>query len=194
MPVRMMRSHLCSTSFLAGACLLGAVLLVSGCASQQAAAATPTDVAFPTYPVVTPYPTVTAIVPPTPTPNATTATATAEGCRTPSGYQYFENPPGPLQTTIPFPPGTLVLNQGMGYAGDGAVYYFCTPGATHASITTYLASALPAAGWTTNSPHCAAHFPPGLWYKGNYAIQIDFYDSSLPGWALDIMHLGPMGC
>jgi hypothetical protein len=82
----------------------------------------------------------------------------------------------------------------MGYGGTSAVYYFCTPRATHASISAYMASALPAAGWTTNSPHCAAHFPPGLWYKGNYAIQLDFYDASLPGWALDITYLGPMGC
>jgi hypothetical protein len=175
-----------------GASLLGMVLLLSACASPQAAEATPTDVAFPTYPVVTPYPTSTAFSP-TITPNATAVAAASVGCGTPYPDVYFEKPPGPLPTTIPLPPGTLVQNFGMGYAGDGAVYYFCTPGAKQAVVTAYMDAALPAAGWTSNNPP-GCNFPPGQWYKGRYAIQIVFDGSSLPKWSIAINHIGSTGC
>jgi hypothetical protein len=141
-------------------------------------------VVFPTVPAFTPtpYPTTTA-TPLIGTPNAMATAAASAGCSTPSPYLYFEKPPGPLQTTIPFPPGTLVQNTGMGINGISAMYYFCTLGATRAGITAYLESALPAAGWTRNSAG-ACNLPSDMWYKGQYGIEIVFDGFSLPMWAL----------
>jgi hypothetical protein len=106
---------------------------------------------------------------------------------------YFESPPGPLPTTMPLPPGTLVETLVMAYNPVGAVYYVCTPGATPAAITAYMESALPAAGWTRNSPQ-GCNVPPGLWYKGHYGIQVVVSGFSPPEWALDITNLSPLGC
>jgi hypothetical protein len=194
MRARMLRSPLWSASLLAGACLVGVVLLLGACASQQvgisAADATLTAAAAPVITVtVTPYATATVLVPPTPTPNATAMAAASLGCRSDSSL-YFENPPGPLPTTVPLPPGTLVQNQTLGISGGSAMYYLCTPGATHAAITAYMDDALPAGGWTTTTPprlSCiSGTVVQGQWYKGHYGIYIDFTDSSLPGWAMDI--------
>jgi hypothetical protein len=177
---------------LVGACLLGVVLLLSACASPQAAEPTPTDVAFPTYPVVTPYPTSTAFSPAT-TPNPAATAAALAGCST-GNASYFEPPPGPLPTTIPLPPGTLVGNFGMGISGGSAAYSLCTPGATPTAITAYMDSALPAAGWTSTSPP-GCNVPPGLWYKGHYGIQVVVAGFSPPDmWALDIWNYGTSGC
>lgn len=180
------------------ACLLGVVLWASACAPQQAAEATPTAVVVPTVPAFTPTPyPILAFLTPTTTPNATAtaaanATATAAaiaGCST-GGSFYFESPPGPLPTTIPLPPGTLVQNHGFGISGGSADYPFCTPGATQAAITAYMDAALPAAGWTRNSPQ-SCNVPPGLWYKGHYGIQLVVGGTVPPDmWALDITYIG----
>jgi hypothetical protein len=203
MRARTMRSFIWSASFLAGACLLGVVLLLSACASQQAgistAEATPSAVVAPTVPALTPTPyPISAFLTPTTTPNATAtsaanATATSAviaGCST-GGSFYFESPPGPLPTTIPLPPGTLVQNHGFGISGGSADYPLCTPGATQAAITAYMDAALPAAGWTrTSPPGCNVNFPPGLWYKGHYGIQLVVGGTLPPDqWGLDVTYV-----
>jgi hypothetical protein len=152
-----------------GACLLGLVLLLSACASQQAAAATPAGVASPTVPVVTPFPTATGTVPPTIAPNAT---AIAAGCG--SGPFLGQSPlPG-----LPLPAQSFVqiLN---GITGNEQEIGICTAASTRAAISQFMNTALPAAGWTPYDPTKDAGCPslPGVvfhWVKGEYAITLDF--------------------
>jgi hypothetical protein len=180
MHVRMMRSRLWAASLLVG---LG--LLTVSCGASTPAHAVPSA-------TLTPLPSPTATIAPT----ATTTSAAAAGCNTSSSSStHFENPPGPLPTALPIPPGTLVPNQSLGINGVSAAFYFCTPGATPAAITAYMDAALPAAGWTSTSPQCSAHFPPGLWYKGNYGIEIVVAGFSPPDkWAVDLTCLSRLGC
>jgi hypothetical protein len=183
---------------LVGICLLGVTLLLTACVSQQAGintgGETPSVEVSPTVPAFTPTPYPTATTTPLiGTPNATATAAALAGCSTPYPDLYFEKPPGPLQTTIPFPPATLVENYGRGINGISAMYYFCTPRATRAGIMAYLESALPAAGWTRNSAG-ACNLPSDLWYKGQYGIEIVVDGFSLPMWALDMYYLSRSGC
>jgi hypothetical protein len=173
MRARIMRSPLWSTSLLVGLCLL----TVACRASTPALAAT--------SPTLTPSPSPTATISPT----ATATTVTYAACGYSSSFP-FVNPPGPLLTTIPFPPGTLVAQRAMGIQAGSALAYLCTPGATQATITAFMDSALPAAGWLRHSiPACdAASYD---WYKGQFGMDIVFEGFSPPFWALDFCpHVG----
>jgi hypothetical protein len=174
MRVRMMRSHLWVASVLVG---LG-VMTVSCGASTSAIGGTLST----STPLLTPTP--------VPSPTATispTATATIAGCSAPDIITRWENPPGPLPTTIPLPPGTLVGSFGMASQGGNENYNLCTPGATPAGITAFMDSALPAAGWMRHGvPICiGASYD---WYKGIYGMDIFVdVDPSRPAvWALMI--------
>ncbi len=174
-----------------GACLLGLVLLLSACASQQAgisaAEATPSAVASPTITAtVTPFvvpPTATVYLPPPPTPNAT---AIAEGCG-PGPFRGSMN----IDGMIPLPDHSFVEIV-SGITGAEQEIPICTASSTRASISQFMNTALPAAGWT---PYDPAKYSEGCrpgevfqWVKGIYAITIDF-DSALvplppPSWGL----------
>jgi hypothetical protein len=149
------------------------VLLLSACASQQAginsATATPSVVAFPTLPIVTPYPTATENVPPTITPNAT---AMAAGC---GSGPFFGGIP---LSGLPLPPHSFVKTLG-GITGNEQEIGICTASSTQAAISQFMNSALPAAGWTPYDPTKYQGCPsiPRVvfqWVKGTYAIMIDF--------------------
>ncbi len=186
---RILWRQIWSASLLVGLCLL---TISCGASSPALAVASPTPTP-PPLPTLTPSPTPTATISPT----ATETSAVSVGCSTGTAM-YFENPPGPLPTTIPFPPGTLVLNSGLGINAFSAQYALCTPGATQAAITTFMDSALPAAGWTNNKPQgCTVNFPPDEWYKGIYGIEIVFQPSAPPHqWVLvmDFLNIIGYGC
>ena len=156
-----------------GACLLSMVFLFSACASQQAGISTTETtsavVALPTVPVVTPYPTATANVPPTMTPNAT---AMAAGCG--SGPFLGSSPlPG-----LPLPAHSFVKILG-GITGNEQEMGICTTSSTRAAISQFMTTALPAAGWTPYDPTKYQGCPstPGVvfqWVKGEFAITFDF--------------------
>ncbi|HEX2348818.1 MAG TPA: hypothetical protein VHI51_10340 [Ktedonobacterales bacterium] len=123
-----------------------------------------------------------------------TSDAIAE-CSDPSSnvVYNFENPPGPLPTTIPLPSGTLVDNHGLGIQAGSVNYTLCSPTATPAAITAYMDSALPAAGWLHNSAPACDHAHGYPWYKGNYGIEIDVdMNAALPHlWAIQLCpHVG----
>ncbi len=167
---RMMGSHIWSASLLLGLCLI----------TMSCGASTPTTGS--TSPTLTPSPSPTAAVSPSPT---TTAIANA-ACSSD-----FSNPPGPLPTTIPLPPGTLVNKHSMGIMAGSAGFYLCTPETTEAAITAFMNSALPAAGWMRNSVR-ACNAPSYQWFKGKYGMDIVFDSSLFPNvWVLDICpHVG----
>lgn len=137
---------------------------------------------------LTPAPSLTATISP-----MATAGAVA-GCSAPSmnATYHFENPPGPLPTTIPLPPSTLVDKLAMGIQAGSVNYNLCSPTMTPAAITAFMESALPAAGWMRNSVRaCNASSYP--WYKGKYGMAIVVgVNQSLPHvWALEICpHVG----
>lgn len=183
MLARMVRGRLWATSLL----VVGLGLITVACGSE---ASTPASGV--TSPMLTPprVPTATITIAP-----MATATATdVAGCIAPTSNPsyHFENPPGPLPTTIPLPPGTLVNNPGLGISAGSVSYLLCTPTMTSAAITAYMESALPAAGWLRNSvAACNAHSYP--WYKGKYgmAIAVDANPSMPHVWALQVCpHVG----
>lgn len=156
-----------------GACLLSMVFLFSACASQQAGISTtettPAVVAFPTVPVVTPYPTATENVPPTMTLNAT---AMAAGC---GSGQFLDASPLP---DLPLPPHSFVLIVSS-ITGNEQEKAICTASSTRAAISQFMTTALPAAGWTPYDPTKYQGCPsmPGVvvqWVKGVFAITFDF--------------------
>lgn len=152
-----------------GACLLGMVLLLSGCASQQAAETTPSVVALPTLPAVTPYPTAPENVPLTITPNAT---AIAAGC----GFGPFLGS-SPLPD-LPLPPHSFVQIF-VGITGNEQEIGICTASSARAAISQFMNAALPAAGWTPYDPTKYEGCPNmyGVvfqWVKGEFAITFDF--------------------
>ena len=176
MLARMVRCRLWAASLLVG---LGLITVACG-------ASTPArDV---TSPTLTPSPSPTATISPT----ATATSVSNAACHALSSYNPFVNPPGPLLTTIPFPPGTLVAQRAMGIQAGSVDYSLCTPATTPAAITAFMDSALPAAGWLRNSVRaCNALSYP--WYKGNYGMAIFVaVNSSMPDlWALDMCpHVG----
>jgi hypothetical protein len=154
MLARMMRSHRWSTSLLCG---LGLMTLSCGASTPALGVTSPT---------LTPSPPPTATISPTAT--ATSVTNAACG-------PDFVNPPGPFLTTIPvpppLPPGTLVAQPGMGIQAGSVAYDLCTPGATPATITAFMDSALPVAGWMRHSIR-ACNAPSYDWYKGIYGMDI----------------------
>ncbi len=138
---------------------------------------------------------------PAPSPTATMAnspTATSGAlaeCSDPSSnvMYNFENPPGPLPTTIPLPSSTLVDNHGQGIQAGSVNYTLCSPTMAPAAITAYMDSALPAAGWLRNSVPACDHAHGYPWYKGNYGMEIDVnMNTSLPHmWAIQLCpHVG----
>jgi hypothetical protein len=173
MHVRMMRSPRWAASLLVGLCVLTA-----SCGVSTPAVLSPT---------LTPLPSPTATL-------SATATPIANGeCHslTPIPYVHL---PGPLPTTIPVPAGTVVLQYGMSYPGDATFYYFCTPKATHATITAYMEASLPAAGWRRQSIRGCIN-QSFDWYKGLYAFDILFSLSDPPDdpqqWQLNLCpHVG----
>lgn len=178
MLARMMRRRLWSASLLVG---LGLITVSCGASAPASGFTSPTR---------TPARSLTATISPT----ATAPAVAIAGCPAPSSqYAYYENPPGPLPTTIPLPPGTLVANSGLGIQAGSVDYALCTPATTPAAIMAFMDSHLPAAGWLGNSvPACNAYhgYP---WYKGIYGMVIDINnappDSVL--WALEICpHVG----
>src|SRR6185312_11062713 len=176
MLARMMRRHSWSISLLVG---LSLITVACGASAPSRGATSPT---------LTPS-SQTATVSPTATSVAIT------GCRFGSPTVPFVNPPGPLLTTIPLPPplppGTLVAQSGMGVQAGSVQYTLCTPGAAPATITAFMDSALPAAGWMRQSvPACnAASYD---WYKGHYGMDIEVAGFSPPDvWALAMCpHVG----
>jgi hypothetical protein len=101
----------------------------------------------------------------------------------------------PTTVNIPLPPGTVtkILS---GAAGAGFSLE-CTPGATQASITSYLNTALAAQGWRkwdprTNDAHGCGTEPNDIWqwYNSQEAVGWGFngpaYPAmpSLPEWML----------
>lgn len=184
MLARTMRCRLCAASLLVG---LGVITAACGPSTPNSPARGITS------PTLTPSPSPTATIT-TIAPTATPTAVAIAGCpASTSNYVYYENPPGPLPTTIPLPSGTFVENIGQGIQAGSAEYSFCTPGATPAAVTAYMNSALPAAGWMRNSvPACdQAHGYP--WYKGTYGMAIHVgVNPSLPHvWALEMCpHVG----
>jgi len=184
MRARMMRSRIWSASRLVG---LGLLTLSCG---------TSTPAIGVTSPTLTPSSSPTATISPT----ATATSVAIAGCSAPTAIilggstvnYHFENPPGPLPTTIPFPPGTLVATSGLGIQAGSVEYNLCTPATTPAAITAFMYSALPAAGWLRKSVR-ACNAPSYSWYKGKYGMDI-FVDvnSSMPDvWVLDMCpHVG----
>jgi hypothetical protein len=179
MLARLMRRHIWPVSLLVG---LGLITAACGPSTPSRGVTSPT---------LTPSPSLTATISPT-----TTATSVAiAGCRFGSPNMPFVNPPGPLLPTIPvpppLPPGTLIAQSGLGIQAGSVQYTLCTPGATPATITAFMDSALPAAGWTGHSvPACnAASYD---WYKGQYGMDIEVAGFSPPDvWALDMCpHVG----
>lgn len=158
MLARVMRSRIGSEILLIGLC---ALTLSCGTRAPARAATSPT---------LTPSPSPSATLSPT-----ATATAVAiAGCSDPSSNAnyHFENPPGPLPTTIPLPPGTLVDNPGQGIQAGSVEYSFCSPTMTPTAITAYMDSALPAAGWLRNSVAACNNGHGYPWYKGKYGMAI----------------------
>ena len=164
MLARRMRSRIVSACLLSGLCAL-----TLSCATRAPARAV-------TSPTLAPSPTPSATMSPNATisPTATATSVAIAGCSDPSSNAnyHFENPPGPLPTAIPLPPGTLVDNIGQGIQAGSAEYSFCSPTMTPTAIAAYMDSALPAAGWLRNSaPACNnGHGYP--WYKGKYGMAI----------------------
>ena len=175
MLARMMRSHVWASSLLVG---LGVITVSCGASTSAIGVALPTP---------TPAPSPTATISPT-----ATATVGIVGCSAPDHITRWEHPPGPLPTTIPLPPGTLVGSIGMASQSGNANYNLCTPRATPAAITAFMDSALPAAGWMRNSV-TACNLPSFPWYKGIYGMEIYVdVNPSLPAvWALVVCpHVG----
>jgi hypothetical protein len=82
----------------------------------------------------------------------------------------------------------------MGIMASSVQYTLCTPATAPAAITAFMNSALPAVGWMRHSIRAcdAASYD---WYKGQYGMDIVFFDSSSPPdpdlWALDFCpHVG----
>ena len=169
------------------ACLLiGLGLIMAACGVSARASGV-------TSPTLTPAPSLTATM--TISPMATATSGAIAGCSDPSSnvIHNFENPPGPLPTTISFPRGTLVDNHGLGIQAGSVSYTLCSPTVTPAAITAYMDSALPAAGWLRNSVPACDHAKGYPWYKGNYGMEIDVNaNSSLPHvWAIQLCpHVG----
>lgn len=153
-------------------------LLCAGCASGVGAQAS----ASPTATIAPP-------VTPTPIPPRPTATSSAPCASITS------DPGMPTTVNIPLPPGTVtkILS---GAAGAGFSLE-CTPGATQASITSYLNTALAAQGWRkwdprTNDAHGCGTEPNDIWqwYNSQEAVGWGFngpaYPAmpSLPEWML----------
>ena len=155
-----MRSPRWAASLFVGLCVL-----MASCRASTPAVLSPT---------LTPLPSPTATLAPT-----TTATPVAnEACHTLNSIPYVLLP-GPLPTTIPVPPGTVVLQHGMSYSGDATIYHLCTPKATHATITAYMEAALPAAGWRRQGIQGCIN-QSFDWYKGIYGFDIWFSLSDPP--------------
>lgn len=175
MRARLMRSRLWSTGLLIGLCLL-----TVACGASTPALAV-------TSPTLPPAPLPTATIAPTATATAVTNAACGHSSPFP-----FVNPPGPLLTTMPFPPGTLVAQRAMGIQAGSALAYLCTPGATPATITAFMDSALPAAGWMRHSVSACNAIQGYDWYKGHFGMDMVFEGFSPPDlWALDFcLHVG----
>lgn len=175
----MMRRHIWSVSLLVG---LGLITTACGVNARASEATSPT-LTLPPSPTAT----ISSTAPASPVAIA--------GCSDPSSnaIHTFENPPGPLPTTIPLPPGTFVDAHGLGIQAGSANYSFCSPTMTPAAIMAYMDSALPAAGWLRNSVPACDHAQGYPWYKGNYGMEIDVnVTSSLPHlWAIQLCpHVG----
>ncbi|MGH2502828.1 MAG: hypothetical protein ACRDID_09970 [Ktedonobacterales bacterium] len=145
-----------------------AALLCSGCA---------------THAIVQPHvPTPTATLNgPTPTPRADCSTIGAL-------------PGAATALSLPLPPGTV--SQGLPSAAHADFFLECTPGATQASITAYLNTALPQAGWRAwNSQTDDAHGCGGQsnvywqWANSQSAIGWDYRDVTLPEWRITVCSL-----
>ena len=179
MLARMMRRSIWSVSLLVG---LGLITAACGTSTPSRGVTSTT---------LTPSPSPIATISPT---AAATSLAIA-GCHFGSPNVPFVNPPGPLRTTIPvpppLPPGTLVAQFGLGIQAGSVQYTLCTPGATPATITAFMDSALPSAGWTRHSVR-ACNAASYDWYKGHYGMDIEFAGFSPPDvWALDMCpHVG----
>src|SRR5258708_12467854 len=165
MLARMMRSHIGCTSLLVG---LSLMTLSCGTSTPALGVTSPTPV---------PSPSPTATISPT-----ATATSVANAACGPD----FSTPPGPLPTTMPLPPGTLVYKIGLGIMAGSVGYNLCTPATSPAAITAFMDPPLPAPGSLRNSVR-ACNLPPHPWYKGKYgaAIFVDV-DPSMP----DVWFLG----
>lgn len=179
MLARMMRRHIWSVSLLVG---LGLIMVACGPSTPSRAVTSPT---------LTPSPSPTATILPT----ATAPSVAIAGCSAPSPntIYHFENPPGPLPTTIPLPPGTLVDTFGLGIQAGSAEYTFCSPTMTPSAITAFMDSTLPAAGWMRNSVPACTHAHGYPWYKGIYGIAIMVGENSAQPhvWAIDMCpHVG----
>lgn len=181
MLARMMRRRLWAASLLVG---LGLITVACGASTPASGVTSPT---------LTPAPSPTATITISPTPTATSVAIAA--CRFGSPNVPFVNPPGPFLTTIPvpppLPPGTLVAKFGQGIQAGSVQYTLCTPGATPATITVFMDSALPAAGWMRHSVR-ACNAGSYDWYKGQYGMDIEVTGFSPPDvWALDMCpHVG----
>lgn len=165
MLARMMRRRLWAASLLVG---LGLITAACGASTPARGITSLTPSSSPTATI-------------TPAATATATSVAVAGC---TSYPFLETPPGPLPTPIPFPPGTLIENRGMGIQAGSVDYGLCTPGATPAAITAFMNSALPAAGWLRHSaPACTGTSYD--WYKGHYGMDIVFFAYSPPDlWAL----------
>lgn len=172
MLARMMRCHIWSESLLVG---LGLILVSCGAN---------TPVHSVTSPPLTPAPSPVATI----SPAAAAKSVAIAGCSEPSANLQFENPPGPLPTTIPLPPGTFVAPSGFGIQAGSVDYSLCTPTTTPAAITAYMDAALPAGGWMKRSAPGCDHVQGYPWYKGQYGMEIDVnLNPSLPYlWAVQI--------
>lgn len=165
MLARMMWRRLGVAGLLVG---LGLITAACGVSAPTHAATSPTLI-----PALSPTATRTI------SPTATATSVTIVGCSAPSSdtMYHFETPPGPLPTTIPLPPGTLVGNSGLGIQAGSVDYAFCSPTMTPAAIMAFMDSALPAAGWMKNSVS-ACNMLSYPWYKGNFGMQIDVNGNS----------------
>jgi hypothetical protein len=97
---------------------------------------------------------------------------------------------------FPLPPNTISTYPNG--ASGGSVLYECTPGATEASISAYLNTALPQAGWQPWDPHTETAYcgikanTYWLWTKGGAkgtVVGWDFTGQHLPVWTLDFCDL-----
>lgn len=144
-------------------------LLCAGCAggASAQASASPTATAAP-------------LATPTPIPPRPTATASAPCASIGS------DPGTAITPNIPLPPGTV--SQMLPSAAGAGYFMECTPGATQASITSYLNTALAAQGWqrwnpqTDNAYGCGSQ-PNDFWQwaTSREAVGWGFSGPTTPG-------------
>ena len=163
-------------------------LLVIGIMLLAVACSTSTPVAS------QPPPTATVILTDTATPTDVPVSTSTVPPAIPGCPGIFTLPPGQgdLPPTIPLPPHTVVaIPQGIN-AGS-VMYGLCTPSATQETITQFMNTSLPAAGWITTGIRACNAGPNGYqWYKGVDGISLSFgTQSPSPYWALVVCpHVG----